>query len=120
MVTPTKVLKKWSLFEGDKVIWMILFFLGMISIIEVYSASSNMSYKTGYYWNPILQHADGLMGTGHGAPFCCKDGSWKYIFHAHWSKEKIHPRTSYFKDFAISDQGVVSISGEVIEPRVMK
>ena len=22
MVTPTKVLKKWSLFEGDKVIWM--------------------------------------------------------------------------------------------------
>ena len=57
MVTPTKVLKKWSLFEGDKVIWMILFFLGMISIIEVYSASSNMSYKTGYYWTPILQHA---------------------------------------------------------------
>jgi xylan 1,4-beta-xylosidase len=53
-------------------------------------------------------------------PFQCKDGSWKYIFHAHWSKEKIHPRTSYFKDFAISDQGVVSISGEVIEPRVMK
>ena len=47
MVTPVKVLKKWSLFEGDKVIWMILFFLGMISIIEVYSASSNMSYKTG-------------------------------------------------------------------------
>ena len=29
----------------------------MISIIEVYSASSNMSYKTGYYWKPILQHA---------------------------------------------------------------
>ncbi len=56
MVTPAKVLKKWSLFEGDKVIWMILFFLGMISIMEVYSASSNMSYKTGYYWKPILQH----------------------------------------------------------------
>lgn len=57
MVSPEKVLKKWSLFEGDKVIWMILFFLGMISIIEVYSASSNMSYKTGAYWKPILQHA---------------------------------------------------------------
>lgn len=57
MVTPTKVLRKWSLFEGDKVIWMILFFLASISIIEVYSASSNMSYKTGYYWKPILQHA---------------------------------------------------------------
>ena len=35
---------------------MILFFLALISIIEVYSASSNMSYKTGYYWKPILQH----------------------------------------------------------------
>ena len=56
MVTPAKVLKKWSLFEGDKVIWMILFFLALISIIGVYSASSNMSYKTGYYWKPILQH----------------------------------------------------------------
>ncbi len=57
MVTPTKVWKRWHLFEGDKVIWMILFFLGIISIIEVYSASSNMSYQTGYYWKPILQHA---------------------------------------------------------------
>lgn len=56
MVTAAKVLRKWKLFEGDKVIWMILFFLGLVSIIEVYSASSNMSYKTGYYWKPILQH----------------------------------------------------------------
>lgn len=56
MVTAAKVLRKWKLFEGDKVVWMILFFLGLISIIEVYSASSNMSYKTGYYWKPILQH----------------------------------------------------------------
>lgn len=32
-----------------------------------------------YEGNPILQRADGLTGTGHGAPFRCKDGSWKYI-----------------------------------------
>ncbi|MCD8319003.1 MAG: FtsW/RodA/SpoVE family cell cycle protein [Paraprevotella sp.] len=57
MIAPAKVFKKWSLFEGDKVIWMILFFLGIISIIEVYSASSYMSYKSGDYWRPILQHA---------------------------------------------------------------
>ncbi len=57
MVTPAKVLKKWNVFEGDKVIWTVLFFLGVISIIEVYSASSNMSYGTGHYWKPILQHA---------------------------------------------------------------
>lgn len=46
---------------------MILFFLGLISIIEVYSASSNMSYMTGNYWKPILQHASylivGVMAT---------------------------------------------------------
>ena len=59
-------------------------------------------------------------GTGHGAPFQCKDGSWKYIFHAHWSAAEIQPRTSYIKDFAISDQGVVTISGTVIKPRVLK
>lgn len=67
MVISEKVLKKWSLFEGDRVIWMILFFLGLISIIEVYSASSNMSYMTGNYWKPILQHTSylvvGVMAT---------------------------------------------------------
>lgn len=44
------------LFEGDTVIWTVLFFLCLISVIEVYSASSNMSYGTGHYWRPILQH----------------------------------------------------------------
>lgn len=73
-----------------------------------------------YAKNPLLQGEADLVGTGHGAPFQCKDGSWKYVFHAHWSKEKIHPRTSYFKDFAISDDGVVSISGEIIRPRVVE
>ena len=57
------------------------------------------------------------MGTGHGAPFCCKDGSWKYIFHAHWDSTKVQPRTSYIKDFAISDQGTVSIGGSLIRRR---
>ena len=67
MVTPVKVLKKWSLFEGDKVIWMILFFLGMISIIEVYSASSNMSYKTGYYCAACLIFRRRRVGHDFGA-----------------------------------------------------
>lgn len=44
------------LFEGDKVIWMILFFLCIISILEVYSASSNMTYAKGAYWSPVLMH----------------------------------------------------------------
>lgn len=61
MVLSPQSLKKVSLFEGDKVVWMILFFLCIISITEVYSASSNMSYKTGRYWWPILQHASYLL-----------------------------------------------------------
>lgn len=61
MVISAQSLKKVSLFEGDKVIWMVLFFLCIISITEVYSASSNMSYKTGHYWRPILQHASYLL-----------------------------------------------------------
>lgn len=103
----------------------------------IYSANhyENKGYGVGYAtsdtpmgpWvkyskNPLLQGdaATGLVGTGHGAPFQCKDGSWKYIFHAHWSAAEIQPRTSYIKDFAISDQGVVTISGTVIKPRVLK
>lgn len=35
---------------------MIFFFLCMISIIEVYSASSSLSYKGGNFWGPIIYH----------------------------------------------------------------
>ena len=82
--------------------------------------SANHYQNKGYGVGLQGVEAIGLVGTGHGAPFQCKDGSWKYIFHAHWSKEKIHPRTSFFKNFAISNQGAVSISGKVIEPRIVK
>ncbi len=49
-----------NIFKGDKVIWMVFFFLCIISIIEVYSASSSLSYKGGNYWNPILKHVGTL------------------------------------------------------------
>ena len=45
-----------NVFKGDKVVWMIFFFLFMISIIEVYSASSSLSYKGGNFWGPIIYH----------------------------------------------------------------
>ena len=56
MSLSAKIFKKISLFEGDRVLWMVLFFLCVISIIEVYSASSNMSYKSGEFWRPATQH----------------------------------------------------------------
>lgn len=45
-----------NIFKGDKVIWMVYFFLCMISIIEVFSASSELTYKSGSYALPIIVH----------------------------------------------------------------
>ena len=50
-----------NLFKGDKVIWMVFFFLCIISIIEVYSASSSLSYTGGNYWSPIIYHCSILL-----------------------------------------------------------
>ena len=46
-----------NIFKGDKVIWMVFFFLCMISIVEVFSASSNLTYKSHNYIGPIIYHA---------------------------------------------------------------
>lgn len=54
-----------NLFKGDKVIWMVFFFLCIISIIEVYSASSSLSYKGGNYWSPIIYHCS-ILSVGIG------------------------------------------------------
>ena len=45
-----------NIFKGDKFIWMVFFFLCMISIVEVFSASSNLTYKSQNYMGPIVFH----------------------------------------------------------------
>ena len=50
-----------NIFKGDKVIWIIFLLLCMISIVEVFSAASTLTYKTGDYWQPITQHCILLM-----------------------------------------------------------
>ena len=45
-----------NIFKGDKVIWMVFFFLCIISVIEVYSASSQLTYKDGSYLAPVMKH----------------------------------------------------------------
>ena len=45
-----------NIFKGDKVIWMVFFFLCMISIVEVFSASSGLTYKSQNYVGPIAYH----------------------------------------------------------------
>lgn len=49
--------KEKSILQGDLGIWTVFFLLCTISIIEVYSASSNMTYESGAYWRPVVEHA---------------------------------------------------------------
>lgn len=58
-------LKIGNLFKGDKVIWMVLLFLCLISVVEVFSASSTLTYKSQNYLGPIIGHAwKILVGVG--------------------------------------------------------
>ena len=52
-----------NIFKGDKVVWMIFFFLCLISIVEVFSASSQLMYKGGNYLSPIMKHI-GILVVG--------------------------------------------------------
>ena len=53
-----------KIFRGDRVIWMVFLFLCLISIVEVYSASSQLTFRTDY-WKPILRHSVFLLaGVG--------------------------------------------------------
>ena len=54
-----------NLFKGDRVIWMVLLFLCLISIVEVFSASSTLTYKSQDYLGPIIGHTwKILVGVG--------------------------------------------------------
>lgn len=44
-------------FQGDLVIWAIYFWLCMISLIEVYSAASSLSYTSGDFMAPLFKQA---------------------------------------------------------------
>ena len=72
-----------------------------------------------YENNPILHKYKGLMGVGHGAPFVDKEGKMRYVFHAHKSNTEIHPRDAYFVDMSV-DNGVITLDGNLIRPRVVK
>lgn len=51
-----------SLFKGDRVIWVVYFFLCVVSVVEVYSAASSLSYKTGNFWEPLIKQVLFLLG----------------------------------------------------------
>lgn len=50
-----------NLFKGDKVVWIIFLFLCLISMIEVFSATSTLSFKSGNHWTAITNHTTFLI-----------------------------------------------------------
>ena len=51
-----------NIFKGDKVVWIIFLCLCLISVVEVFSASSTLIYDSGNHWAPITRHASFLAG----------------------------------------------------------
>ena len=50
-----------NIFKGDKGIWMVFFFLCVISVVEVFSASSGLTYKSNNFITPIFKHSGMLV-----------------------------------------------------------
>lgn len=65
-------------FKGDAVIWSVFFFLCIISIIEVFSASSHLSFKTGNYLSPVLKHC-ALLSVGVVVMICTMNIKCRYF-----------------------------------------
>ena len=45
------------IFQGDKAIWVVFFFLCIISLVEVFSSASTLAYKSGSFWQPLFKQA---------------------------------------------------------------
>jgi len=86
------------------------------------TATSPMGPWTKYEKNPILQKPDSLVGVGHSAMFRDKAGQLKIVFHAHHSKDSIHPRAMYIADVSFTDDAVpvMKITGDIISPKVAR
>ena len=50
-----------KLFRGDRSVWIIFMFLCLVSLVEVYSATSTLAYKNTHFWVPIVRHASFLL-----------------------------------------------------------
>ena len=50
-----------KLFRGDRSVWIIFMLLCLVSLVEVYSATSTLAYKNAYFFSPIVRHATFLL-----------------------------------------------------------
>jgi len=46
-----------KIFRGDKIIWMVYFIFSILSVIEVFSAGSLLSYKSGNHLTHLFRHS---------------------------------------------------------------
>ena len=67
-------------FRGDKVVWVVFMLLLLISVVEVFSAASMLTYKSGgNYWWPIRQHSTYLF-LGFVVAIIACDGPDKEVY----------------------------------------
>lgn len=62
-----------------------------------------------YADNPIFQMPGELVGVGHSALFTDKEGKLRIVFHAHNSKDRIHPRNMYISTVTFDRVGTEDI-----------
>lgn len=58
-----------KLFKGDRVIWIIFMFLCLISVVEVFSATSTIAYKNANHWR--LSYGTPPFYWGVSSWYCC-------------------------------------------------
>ena len=67
-----------KIFKGDKIIWSVFIILCIVSLIEVFSATSTIVYRQQNHWGPILRHATFLLG-GVGVILFMHNVPYKYF-----------------------------------------
>ena len=66
------------LFKGDKVIWLIFALLCVVSVVEGFSATGQLSYKSGNYWAPIMEHV-GFLVFGLGVMLVIQNIPYRFF-----------------------------------------
>ena len=67
-----------SIFKGDKLVWIIFLMLCLISVVEVFSASSTLTFESGNHWGPITQHSIFLL-TGALVVVLCHNIPYRWF-----------------------------------------
>lgn len=65
--------------QGDRVIWMVVFFLAIVSLISVYSSISTLAYKAhGNSFKFLIKHL-AMLGIGIGVMYVVHKARFKYF-----------------------------------------